>query len=66
MRSIKKLYLTDENQRPVAVQIDINDFKKIEQIIEDHALGKFIGENDPADNLSINEAKEFYHRLKKK
>jgi hypothetical protein len=66
MLSIKKLYLTDENQRPVAVQIGIHDFEKMEQIIEDYALGKFIGENDPKENLSLNEAKEYYQRLNKK
>ena len=65
MKNIKKLYLTDENQMPVAVQIDIHDFRKIEQIIEDHALGKLIEENDPGDYLSLNEAKEFYNRIKK-
>jgi hypothetical protein len=66
MLNIKKLYLTDENQRPVAVQVDIQDFERMEQIIEDYALGKFIEENDPAENLSLNEAKEYYGKLKKK
>jgi hypothetical protein len=66
MLNIKKLYLTDENQRPVAVQVDIQDFERMEQIIEDYALGKFIDENDPAENLSLNEAKEYYGKLKKK
>ena len=66
MLSIKKLYLTDENQTPVAVQIDIHDFEKMEQIIEDYALGKFIENNDPDHNLSLNEAKEYYRKLNKK
>ncbi len=66
MLNIKKLYLTDENQRPVAVQVDIKDFERMEQIIEDYALGKFIEENDPAENLSLNEAKEYYGKLKKR
>lgn len=63
MLNIKKLYLTDENQRPVAVQVDIHDFEKMEQIIEDYALGRFIEENDPKENLSLNEAKEYYRKF---
>ena len=66
MLNIKKLYLTDENQRPVAVQVDIKDFERMEQIIEDYALEKFIEENNPAENLSLNEAKEYYAKLKKR
>ena len=66
MLNIKKLYLTDENQRPVAVQVDIHDFERMEQIIEEYALGKLIEENDPNENLSLNEAKEYYRKLKKK
>lgn len=66
MLRIKKLYITDENQRPVAVQVDIHDFERMEQIIEDYALGKFIEENNPKENLSLNEAKEYYKKLNKK
>lgn len=66
MLKIKKLYITDENQRPVAVQVDIHDFERMEQIIEDYALGKFIEENNPKENLTLNEAKEYYKKLNKK
>lgn len=60
MLEIKKTYLTDENKRPVAVQVDIETFEKIEQVLEDYALGKLIEENNSIDNLSVNEAKEYY------
>lgn len=66
MLDIKKTYLTDENKRPVAVQVDIKTFEKMEQLLEDYALGKFIEENDPEENLSLNEAQEYYNQLKKK
>ncbi len=46
MLDIKKTYLTDEKKRPVAVQVDIETFEKIEQLLEDYALGKLIEEND--------------------
>lgn len=65
MLKIKKRYLTDENKNPVAVQLDIKTYEKIEQLLEDYALGKFIEQNDPADNLSLQEAKEFYRKLDK-
>jgi hypothetical protein len=31
--------------------------------MEDYALAQFINENDPADNLSLDEAEEFYRQL---
>ncbi|MBU2652637.1 MAG: hypothetical protein KKA81_17055 [Bacteroidetes bacterium] len=63
MLDIKKTYVTDENKRPIAVQIDIRTFEKIEQALEDHALAKLIEENDPGDSLSLNESKEYYDNL---
>lgn len=65
MEAIKKKYIVDENQRKVAVQIDIDDFTKIEQILEDYALGQLIEENDSADVLNIDEAKKLYSEMKK-
>jgi len=65
MLDIKKTYLTDEKKRPVAVQVDIETFEKMEQLLEDYALAQFIEENNPAENLSLNEAKEYYRKLKR-
>jgi hypothetical protein len=65
MLDIKKTYLTDEKKRPVAVQVDIETFEKMEQLLEDYALGQLIEENDPGENLSLKEAQEYYHKLKK-
>ena len=65
MDAIKKQYIVDENQRPVAVQIDIADFEKLEQLFEDYALGKIMEENDPTDTLPLDEAKAYYDRLNK-
>ena len=65
MLKINKRYLTDENNRAVAVQVDIHTFEKIEQILEDYALAQFIEENTPEENLTIEEAKEYYNKLKK-
>jgi hypothetical protein len=37
----------------------------MEQLLEDYALGQLIEQNDPADNLTISEAKEYYRGLNK-
>ena len=65
MDAIKKKYIIDENQNKVAVQIDIADFEKIEQILEDYALVQLMRENNPAENLNLNEGKTFYGKLAK-
>lgn len=66
MLEIKKSYVTDSKKRPVAVQIDIRTFEKMEQLLEDYALGQFIQENDTDDVLSVAEAKEYYTSLVQK
>ena len=63
MLEIKKTYVTDSKKRPIAVQIDIQTFEKMEQLLEDYALGQFIEENDPEDVLSVAEAKTYYESL---
>jgi hypothetical protein len=65
MLEIDKKYIVDKNKKAVAVQIDIETFNKIELVLEDFALGKLIEENSPDDNLSLNEAKSYYKKLKK-
>ena len=66
MLDINKSYVTNSKKQPIAVQIDIQTFERIEQILEDYALGKFIEENDPEDILTLNEAEECYRKLKKR
>jgi len=62
MLPIKKKYLTDENNKVIAVQLDIDTFRKIEQILEDLALGKLIEENDKQDNLNLEEALRYFYQ----
>ena len=62
MLQIKKKYLTDENNNVIAVHLDIDTFRKIEQILEDFALGKLIEENDEKDNLTQDEALRYYYQ----
>ena len=66
MLEIEKKYIVDRNKKTVAVQIDIETYNKIEQLIEDYALGQLIEENSPDEIFSLNEAKSFYNKLHKK
>ena len=65
MEEIEKKYILDEQNRKIAVQIDIDVFEKIEHILEDHALFKLIQEDSEKEYLDFNEAKEFYKGLDK-
>lgn len=64
MLEVHKKVLYDENQKPVAVQIPIEEFELIEEIIENYGLAKLIEEVKDDEQLSINEAKAYYRSLK--
>lgn len=65
MLNIHKNYVMDENQQPIAVQISIDDFEKIEEIIENFGLAKLIEETENDERLSGDEARNYYQSLKK-
>jgi len=65
MLKIRKEYIiTDDNQKK-AVLIDIETFKKIEEILEDYGLAKYMKEVEEEEPLSIENAKKYYRNLKK-
>lgn len=66
MLDLKEKYIINRQQKPVAVQLDIKTFKKIEEVLEDYALAQYMEESDDEEKLSINEAKAFYKKLVKK
>ena len=65
MLNIKKKYVVDENNNKLAVEIDLKTFEKIEQIMEDYALGKLMLDTKNEDNLSMEKAKKYYTELTK-
>lgn len=65
MKEIEKKYILDENNNKIAVQIDINTFEKIEDVLEDYGLFKLMESNEKADYLDIDDAKKFYKNLDK-
>ena len=65
MEEIKKTYIIDEQNRKLAVQLDIDTFNKIEELLENYALVQLIEE--PAENeaLDLDEAMAYYQTLEK-
>ena len=64
MLEIKKSYVVDENQNPIAVQIPLDDFNKIEEVIENFGLAKLMEETDDDELLSGEQAYNYYQSLK--
>lgn len=64
MESIKKKYIIDENNNKIAVQIDIETYQKLEDLLENYALVQLMKEDD-GEKLEVREAKEFYKKLPK-
>ena len=64
MLKIHKNIVLDENQKPIAVQIPIEDFERLEEVIENYGLAKLMDEVKDDERLSIEEAKSYYQSLK--
>jgi hypothetical protein len=61
---LKRQYVTDEHNRRVAVQLDIETFERLERILEDYGLARLMEENDD-DVLELEAAKAYYDSLEK-
>jgi len=64
MFKIHKKIVLDENDRPFAVQIPIEEFEQMEEIIENYGLAKLMDEVVDDERLSLKEAKKQYRALK--
>lgn len=64
MLELHKNYVLDENQQPIAVQIPIAEFEKIEEILENYGLAKLMEEIQDEERLSKAEALKYYESLK--
>jgi len=65
MLAIKKEYIITENNKKKAVLIDLETFNKMEELIEDYGLGKFMDEVKSERNLTLKDAKKQYQAMKK-
>ena len=65
MNFIKKKYVYDRQHRKIAVQLPLETFEKIEEILEDFGLAGLMKENEDKEKFTLSEAKEYYAHLKK-
>ena len=65
METINKQYIVDEHNRKIAIQIPIQTFERIEEILENYALVQLMKENEGEQVLGVNEAKAYYDQLGK-
>jgi hypothetical protein len=65
MEELKKTYIVDEQNRRVGVQLDIETFNKIEEVLENYALARLIKDHGDDETLELNEARAFYDTLEK-
>lgn len=65
MTAIPRKYITDARNQKQAVIVDLETFNRMESIIEDHGLAKFMEEAEEDDVLSVQEARKHYRALKK-
>ncbi|MEW6619400.1 MAG: hypothetical protein AB1422_08720 [bacterium] len=64
MLEVHKRIVLDENQRPFAIQIPIEEFERLEDVIENYGLSKMMGEVKDDEKMSVEEAREYYGWLK--
>jgi len=65
MLDIKPQYIVSNENKPVSVILDIETFQKIETVIEDYGLGRFMDETEDEKPLSLSEARDYYATLNK-
>jgi hypothetical protein len=65
MMEIHKKIVLDEDQKPVAVQVPIEEFERLEELIENYGLSKLMDEVKDEEKLSVEEAKAIYKTMKK-
>jgi RelB Antitoxin alpha helical domain len=64
MLEINKNYVLDNHQKPIAVQIPIAEFEKIEEILEDYGLAQLMEEVENDEILNKQEALKYLDSLK--
>jgi len=65
MLEIHKKIVLDEDQRPFAVQVPIEEFERLEEVIENYGLSKLMDEVKDEEKLSAEDAQTYYKSLKK-
>jgi len=53
MLELHKKIVIDENEKPVAVQLPIDEFERLEEVIENYGLAKLMDEVKGEERLSL-------------
>jgi RelB Antitoxin len=65
MNGIQVKYIVDEENRKIAVQVDLETFKKIEEALKNSELSKLMKQSLDEGSLSLKEGKSNYDLLEK-
>jgi len=60
---LNKQYVVDSNNRKIAVQLSIETFEKMEEVIENFALYNLMSKISDDDLLNESEAKDYYEKI---
>ena len=63
---IKKQFVVNEKNQKIAVQIDIDTFKKIEDLLENHILAQIMKESSEDKSYNVENARAYYQQLLEK
>ncbi|MBF0564523.1 MAG: hypothetical protein HQK89_04715 [Nitrospirae bacterium] len=63
MLEIVKKYVVDESNNKLAVEIDIDTFSKIEEILEDYGLYRLMTDDSDSESFNLDQAKEYYRSV---
>ncbi len=61
---INPKYIVDNENRKIAVQLDINTYNQITETLENFALYKLMKEDKDNEILSLKDARDYYKLLK--
>ncbi|MBI5476568.1 MAG: hypothetical protein HY964_07500 [Ignavibacteriales bacterium] len=65
MTEIPRKYIKDDRNQTVAVQLDIDTFEKIEELLENYGLVELMKQTEGTEKFVAAEAKAFYRTLDK-
>lgn len=65
MLDIKPYYVTDAGNNKIAVQLSMESYKKIEEVLENYSLYKLMETKASEKPLEMKAAVSFYKKLKK-
>jgi hypothetical protein len=62
MLKISKSVVYNENQKPTALQIPIEEFERMEEVIENYGLPRLMDDVADDDQISVQEARDLYSK----